>query len=575
MFKRVSYRIWFAVLIAFFALFGCQDSKRSAKTNDVPVLEPSTTVTIDSGKVTGFVTEQNTPAWLGIRYARAPEGKLRWKPPLSPSGSNTAQKAIVHAPRCPQLSTYMDDLDGVTPGDYVGAEDCLFLDVYAPRNFSDDELLPVMVWVHGGSNVWGGADQYNGSKLAAAGDVIVVVPQYRLGPLGWFAHPTLNGNYGEKVSGNFALLDLQMAFRWVRENISAFGGDPEKVTAFGESAGAFNIFSLLAMDGSQDLIHRAILQSGAYQTSSLHDAIYGERGTVTQLKKVFGEDSQSLERLLSIGSEELLRTFAIDDKVAVVSQIADGITKDTSGVLPSILKNYEGRSLNLIIGANRDEAKLYTAFNHKFAWRLFGKLPIIRDELFYMISSEYINRFWFQAAVIKAADSLRDNNIKTYLYRFDWDELPKYWGVDLKTLLGAAHTMEIPFIFDSFDNHLGRLGHMFFSDENSHGRELLSVKMQSMWSNFAHNSLPSTNGINWRSYQPDMPFILKFDADHELDIAPLNEQYQSLNALLDALKKDSRVNGRKERCLIYDEMVTLSKMVGTGNMLNVSCPFNS
>ncbi len=161
---------------------------------------------------------------------------------------------------------------GRDEGDLYGSEDCLKLDVYAPNGAGPDNAdRPVMVWIHGGSNTWGFASQYDGSKLAQEQDVVVVVIQYRLGPLGFFAHPQIDEGEG----ANFALLDHVAALQWVAAEIGQFGGDPDNVTIFGESAGGQNVAALLASPLASGLYHRAVVQSGFFDSTPLDEAQEG------------------------------------------------------------------------------------------------------------------------------------------------------------------------------------------------------------------------------------------------------------------------------------------------------------
>ena len=147
----------------------------------------------------------------------------------------------------------------------AGAEDCLYLNVYAPRSATPGTgRLPVMVWIHGGGNVVGHAGFFDGGNLAAREDVVVVTINYRLGPFGWFRHPALRDAGASELdrSGNFGTLDQVRALEWVRDNAAAFGGDPGNVTVFGESAGGTNVFALLLAPPARGLFHRAIVESG-------------------------------------------------------------------------------------------------------------------------------------------------------------------------------------------------------------------------------------------------------------------------------------------------------------------------
>jgi para-nitrobenzyl esterase len=204
---------------------------------DLPLSkQDDTLVRTDAGAYVGGISENKARTWLGIPYAKPPIGDLRWRATEPLPYQDSTRTALQHANWCPQLTNGLDGLFGIPKGELRGNEDCLYLDIYAPSDATSRSNLPVMFWIHGGSNVWGRTAQYDGSALAQSENVIVVVVQYRLGPLGWFAHPAL-----EDGIANFALLDLVQALKWTRQNIRNFGGDPDAVTLFGESAGANNV----------------------------------------------------------------------------------------------------------------------------------------------------------------------------------------------------------------------------------------------------------------------------------------------------------------------------------------------
>ena len=200
-----------------------------------------TEVSTDRGWVCGVVTG-NTTQWLGLPYAAPPVGSLRWQPPQPAPSWSTTYAAVQKSAAC------------------TASEDCLYLNVIAPSR-SGREPLPLMLWIHGGGFVGGEGAIYDGAPLAAAGNVIYVSTNYRLGVLGFLAHEALGPH-----SGNYGLQDQQAAMRWVRRNIRAFGGDPNNVTIFGESAGGSSICHQLASPTAAGLFDKAISQSGQYNS---------------------------------------------------------------------------------------------------------------------------------------------------------------------------------------------------------------------------------------------------------------------------------------------------------------------
>ena len=193
-------------------------------------------------------------AFRGLPYAAPPTGNLRWRPPQPPASWNGIRDATQYAPSCLQKPNLFQP-----PG--PKSEDCLYLNVSTPT-LRRDAMRPVLVWIHGGGFTQDGALNYDGTKLAANGIVVVTI-NYRLGALGFLAHPALASRPGGPA-GNYGLMDQQEALRWVKHNVAHFGGDPGNVTIAGQSAGGLSVLAHLVSTGSRGLFQRAIVQSGAF-----------------------------------------------------------------------------------------------------------------------------------------------------------------------------------------------------------------------------------------------------------------------------------------------------------------------
>ena len=218
-----------------------------------PVKAQSLTVTTDDGQLVGRTTGP-VDQWLGIPYAAPPVGPLRWEPPEAAASWTGVRSARFYGNECTQ--------PGNPP---VNTEDCLYLNVYAPAVIPQGAKLPVLFWIHGGGNVSGSGDSYDGSLLAQSDGIIVVSINYRLGPFGILSLPGLSS---AEPAGNFSLLDMEAALRWTRANIPAFGGDASKVTIAGESAGGMAVCSLLASPPAAGLFSAAIMESGSCRANS-------------------------------------------------------------------------------------------------------------------------------------------------------------------------------------------------------------------------------------------------------------------------------------------------------------------
>jgi para-nitrobenzyl esterase len=293
------------------------------------------------GLVRGVATP-GTREFRGVPYAAPPVGERRWRPPAPPARHLGIRDATAFAPHCAQLASPF--------GQASGAEDCLYLNVYAPRGAV---LRPVMVWIHGGALVTGESDDYDATRLVTQGDVVVVTINYRLGALGFTAHPALTAESPAHASGNYGLLDQQAALRWVQRNILLFGGDPTRVTIFGESAGGLSVHAQLASPGSRGLFQRAIVESGAYQLAQPSLA-QGEAGGAA-FAAAAGCADQSAACLRSLDVATILAHQPAG--IAGASPVIDG------AFLPrSIAEAFATGQFNrvpVIEGANHDEWRLF------------------------------------------------------------------------------------------------------------------------------------------------------------------------------------------------------------------------
>ena len=307
----------------------------------------------------------------GIPFAAPPIGPLRWRAPRAHAPRDGQQAATTFGPACMQGSSGVDWYVGVAEafghgpevvGRPVGvSEDCLYLNVWSPKPVSD-AALPVMVFVHGGSNAggWSYEPNYIGATLAARG-VVVVTIAYRVGPFGFFSHPALNNPEGEAVA-NFALLDIRAAFQWVSRNIGAFGGDPENITGFGESSGAFDLVDLLLADlaqagGTQSLFRRLVSQSIG-GPAMIRKTLAEEQATGEFLALQLGLGSGvTASRLRQIPAEDILKAAAHLPDRHYFSAVIDGKTVPRHPLETLQLARTAG--VDLIAGTNADEWYMY------------------------------------------------------------------------------------------------------------------------------------------------------------------------------------------------------------------------
>ncbi len=467
-------------------------------------------VRLDSGPISG-AEEAGIWSFKGIPYAAPPVGDLRWEPPQPVTPWTEPRSCTSFGAACPQpKSGEMFYLD-VGPTN----EDCLYLNVWSPAR-SAKERLPVMVWIHGGSFTTGAGSMaaYGGQNLAKRG-VVVVTINYRLGPLGFLSHPALSAGSDLGVSGNYGLLDQIEALRWVQRNAAAFGGDPARVTVFGESAGAISILDLLVSPLAEGLFQAAIVESGIMldlgfgvsTTGSLEEAekageAYGQRlgvdpagDAATQLRSLTPD-----QLLAQAGGAETLLDTGLTWK-----PVADGV------VLPDLPTRLwsEGRQTKvpLLIGSNKDEGNAFLqglaippALYEAYMRRIFGPYadealalyPVLQPEDVMPALSRMLTEVGFASTARFAAGAMSGStttpSAPSYLYEFT--------RVPLGNPLGAFHAVEIPYVFGNA-GLFASLGKLEQADND------LSAAIMGYWARFAAGGDPNGEGAPpWPPYAP-------------------------------------------------------------------------
>jgi para-nitrobenzyl esterase len=575
------HRIFFKDLPNFFFLFisiSLLISSCSRPGSNVNIADPNTIKEISSGKIVGFNHDENTYAWLGIPYAKAPVGNLRWMAPRPPIPWDGVRESIRFGNACTQIGSIFGD-PSAKEGSVHGSEDCLFLNVFSPSEIADQSQLPVMVWIHGGSNTIGTSNLYDPSVLVATQKVIVVTINYRLGLFGWFYHPSLSRltKNLEDASGNYGTLDHIAALTWVKQNISQFGGDPENVTIFGESAGGRNVYALMVSPLAKGLFHKAISQSGGTNTSDLalasnyadHPEYPGTESSSREILNTLLNDSglvsdhssaKAMQNsmtdleisafLRSLNKEKILHAFSevlhIDESMHTV--LSDGYVLPQSGI---DFADAPSSSVPFITGTNRDEMKLFLAFDPEFTRRFFF-LTRIKNKNHYKISAEYGSKSWKIGAVDNPARNMvLSGNKEVYAYRFDWDEEPRRFFMDLSLLLGAGHAIEIPFVMGNLS--LGGLEKYMFRKKNFPAAKALSNAMMSYWAEFAYYGRPSNGRENnlptwssWDIQNTSSKFII-FDTQQDGGIRMSGDEL-TYKKVMHELISDPRIPNDKIRC---------------------------
>jgi para-nitrobenzyl esterase len=503
---------------------------------DHPVVE------IASGRLRG-ASRHGVLAFKGIPYAAPPVGPLRWQPPQPPAPWAGVRDATEYGCWAPQNRGALDDVMGAEIGPQ--SEDCLTLNVWTPGL---DGRRPVMVWIHGGGFTIGSGAQgiYEGATLAAHGDLVVVTLNYRLGILGF---APLAGVTGGRIpaTGNEGLLDQVQALTWVRDHIARFGGDPARVTLFGESAGGMSVGSLLAVPAARGLLHAAIPQSGACHTCA--DAGTAElRGAA-----ILAATGLDAEGLRAASCEELLRaqrlieggnvqgyplsrigslpfTPVADGRVLPVKPI-DAVAGGAAAGIP-LLAGSTLDEWNLFGAPARaiqqlDEAGLYKRLGYLVgAEHAPGLVAAYREalparggrpgipELFMAIQTDRI----FRIPALRLLERQGPHEPRVFNYLFDWSS-PAMGG-----RLGAAHAIELAYVFGTYTKP-GAL--KFYGGAEPGAAELAALTMDA-WARFAHQGDPG-----WPAYEPGRRLTAVLGKSRRLLEKPLEAERRAWDGVPD------------------------------------------
>ena len=567
-----------------------------------PIADVSSERLLALGGVVGFASDDETHAWLGLPFARPPVKELRWRAPRPPAAWADTRDALDFGPPCVQLGSMLGGVPAEDSDGFAGDEDCLYLNVWAPRVEAEevptgDARWPVMVFIHGGGNTRGyaGSRMYNGAKLAGQENVIVVSIAYRLGPLGFFSHPALRSEARDafEASGNFGLLDQIRALEWIQSHIEEFGGDTENVTIFGESAGGQDVFALLLSDQAKGLFHRAISQSGVLASVSRAEAenpvnapepgwpqssaeavvslleragVVPDRGAARGYAQELPK-ADLAEFLRGRSAKEVLDVYRDPehpDSLRVPKLIRDGALLPAGDWLEA-MRAGKFHDVPILAGANRDEWKLYMTQDEDLVRQRFGVFYRVRDPDNYERLARVHSGWWALAGVTDPLNALAKGGATAlYGYRFDWDDLSPLLGQDVSQIIGAAHGFELPLLFGSFDVGDPLLSRLLYAEEGRTGRERLSRQMMAYWGTFARTGAPRRGGqsalpmwLPWRSEaasaqdRPAQWMVLDAPEDGGLRMGPVDATRAGLVAEVEA---DPALDA-EARCALYEDLL--------------------
>lgn len=484
-----------------------------------PAVAAERVVHIESGTIEGIpALTLGVTAYEGIPYAAPPVGDLRWRAPQPAAPWPAVRNADRFGPACMQY--YMGPDSTANFGDFEQkSEDCLYMNVWTPAKSASDKL-PVLVWIHGGGFVVGsGAERlHHGDHLAAKG-VVLVTFNYRLGVFGFLAHPDLTKESGNNASGNYGLMDQIAALQWVQRNIAAFGGDPSRVTIFGESAGAGAVSCMQASPLARGLFQGAIAESGGQFSR------YGPGGRRTLaeaeasgVKFANSLGLSSIAELRAVPAAQLLKA-ANNNPFGATGQIVDGY------VLPedvySIFAEGKQNDVPILVGSNSDEGttlrlRITTLDDPEQQAELTRLYPPEKQTRVMSAMMLWTMHTW-------ARLQTQTGKQKAYQYYFSHAQpfpADQKFSIDVSNL-GAFHSSEIIYVFDNLDIRNARNWPWTKTDYQ------LADTMSSYWVNFATKGDPNGPGLPvWPVYNDNNQQLMNFGDPVHVIPTPRTDELQ-------------------------------------------------
>ena len=488
-------------------------------------------VSTKAGRIEG-VCENQQYVFKGVPYAAPPVGALRWMPPQPVAPWAGTRPAKAFRPICPQNPMPGPQMIATLQVDDPQDEDCLFLNIWTPG--LDTARRPVMVWIHGGAFIIGAGSQtmFRSNTLVSRCDVVLVTINYRLGALGFMNLKEVTGGR-IPATGCEGLLDQVAALEWVRDNIAGFGGDPDNITVFGESAGGMSIGCLMGMPAAKGKFQKGILESGAANTvSSLEDSV----DAAVQFLDILRLKGKDVAALRSLSVKQLMGTqqklgeimLAKDNRITPFQPVVDGTALPEVPILA--IDKGSAAGVKIIAGTNLDEFKLFAIPDPAF--RRIDEAGVIQ-RLEALIPPQYVSRvieayrkgsagrgektspaeilmaiqgdLMFRMPSLRLVEAQGRNGQPAYNYLFAWKS-PVMGGV-----LGACHALEVGFVFGSHDASFCGSGPE---------ADALSAKIQDAWASFARTGNPSCSSIGkWEPYGAGRATMI-LDTSCRMEVAP-------------------------------------------------------
>lgn len=526
----------------------------------VSSFKPPVVVGTEYGDIIGFYDkETNGKTFLGIPYAKPPVGDLRFRPP-QPVDSWAPQVRIANSFASSCIQTNNTTVSSEAEPIENQSEDCLYLNIFTPnKEANENSLLPVFIWFHGGYFRAGSSRKaYSyGNKLSNHGKIIVISVNYRIGLLGFLTLEELDKEDPNFLtSGNYGLLDQNLALKWVKNNVKYFGGDPNNISIGGESAGANSVCFHLFMPISNGLFNKAIMESGSCFFPQLNknpfilspslDAQLWKRIGLTYMSALQCGDSRCLRKLEAAA----IRNFQSQYRNFVILPIIDGLVIPDDPL--NLILQGKFNKADVIFGTNTDEGTLFSdsvplheISENEYIEIMPSLFRNTSDIMAFYPTKHYstprkalVNAFTDFAFLCMGRQMLRylqSNGVLAYQYQFN--HVPSYLNETEKSLFGASHTAEINFVFNQGgDNVLNHKPFKFTEAEKK-----LSFQIQNFWIKFIHSTHMENSGISWKPYNnTDMPYLF-----------------------LDEYNIEIRNNYKKLNCDFYDSFVPMEKNFST------------
>lgn len=484
----------------------------------IALAAPAPIVAIESGKLKG-ASEAGIDSYKGIPFAEPPVGELRWKPPMPITPWQGIRDATAMQHDCMQLPAPSEAAPG---GTTTPSEDCLYLNVWTPTG-SRGKHLAVMVWIYGGGFLNGGVSPavYDGTAFAKRG-VVIVTFNYRLGRFGFFAHPALTTEELDGPRGNYGYMDQIAALKWVQRNIAAFGGDPERVTIFGESAGGSSVLTLMTSQMARGLFAQAIVESGGGRDGKFQRYVNGaEPGgppsgadiglAFAKSKNIVGMDAKALRALRALPADDIV------DGLNIISRRTANSTASTypgpmvDGRLVSagaqhVYEAGQQAKIPLIIGANDNDLAYPQGNTVAELLSVFGAQSEKAKQLYDPDNKNNVHDIGIRVASDRAeveparhvARVLTKQGQPVYLYRFSYvaTSMQNQWP-------GATHASEVPYVFDTVKARYGAA--LAPADET------MAKAIIDRWVAFAKTGKPDVaGGPEWKPFDPQHELIFNF-----------------------------------------------------------------